>query len=293
MPCHVALVTGASSGIGEATAQRLHGLGYLVYGLARRVDRMEGLNRMGVRTLAVDITDESATAAAIEQIVTEQGRVDLLVNNAGYGSYGALEDVPLSEARYQFEVNVFGLARLIQLVLPHMRRQGSGRIINISSIGGKIYEPLGGWYHAAKFAVEGLSDSLRVELRPFGIDVIIIEPGAIRTEWGAISARKLRQASAGSAYQQQAATMAAVLESFSALASPPSVIADTIARAATVSRPRTRYVAGRGARLVITARQVLPDRAFDVLIASGYRMAGKLATRQHGAAEPAPEMPAP
>ena len=235
MPCHVALVTGASSGIGEATAQRLHGLGYLVYGLARRVDRMEGLNRMGVRTLAVDITDESATAAAIEQIVTEQGRVDLLVNNAGYGSYGALEDVPLSEARYQFEVNVFGLARLIQLVLPHMRRQGSGRIINISSIGGKIYEPLGDWYHAAKFAVEGLSDSLRVELRPFGIDVVIIEPGAIRTEWGAISAQKLRQASAGSAYQQQAATMAAVLESFSALASPPSVIADTIARAATVS----------------------------------------------------------
>ena len=125
MPCHVALVTGASSGIGEATAQRLHGLGYLVYGLARRVDRMEGLNRMGVRTLAVDMTDESATSAAIEQIVTEQGRVDLLVNNAGYGSYGALEDVPLSEARYQFEVNVFGLARLIQLVLPHMRRQGS------------------------------------------------------------------------------------------------------------------------------------------------------------------------
>jgi NAD(P)-dependent dehydrogenase (short-subunit alcohol dehydrogenase family) len=289
MPPHVALVTGASSGIGEATAQRLHGLGYVVYGLARRADRMAGLDRIGIRTLAVDVTDEQATAAAIEQIVAEQGRIDVLVNNAGYGSYGALEDVPLSEARYQFEVNVFGLARLIQLVLPHMRRQGSGRIINISSIGGKIYEPLGGWYHAAKFAVEGLSDSLRVELRPFGIDVVIIEPGAIRTEWGAISAQKLRQASTGTAYQKQAATMAAVLESFSALASPPSVIADTIARAVTAGRPRTRYVAGRGARAAITARQLLPDRAFDAFITTGYRLAGQLATRQQRAAEPAPE----
>ena len=144
-----------------------------------------------------------------------------------------------------------------------------------------------------RFAVEGLSDSLRVELRPFGIGVVIIEPGAVRSEWGAISAQKLRQSSAGSAYQKQAATMAAVLESFSALAFPPSVIADAIARAATASGPHTRYVAGRGARTVITARQVLPDRAFDVLIASGYRLSGKLATRQHGAAEPAPEMPAP
>jgi NAD(P)-dependent dehydrogenase (short-subunit alcohol dehydrogenase family) len=289
MPPHVALVTGASSGIGEATAQRLHGLGYVVYGLARRVDRMASLDRIGVRTLAVDVTDEQATTAAVEQIVAEQGRIDVLVNNAGYGSYGALEDVPLSEARYQFEVNVFALARLIQLVLPHMRRQGSGRIINISSIGGKIYEPLGDWYHAAKFAVEGLSDSLRVELRPFGIDVVIIEPGAIRTEWGAISAQKLRQASAGTAYQKQAASMAAVLESFSALASPPSVIADTIARAVTARRPRTRYVAGRGARTIVTARQVLPDRAFDAFITTGYRLAGQLATRQQRAAEPAPE----
>jgi len=285
----VALVTGASSGIGEATAQRLHGLDYVVYGMARRVDRMAALAELGVRTLAMDVTDDQSTSAAVEQVVAEHGRVDVLVNNAGYGSYGALEDVPLSEARYQFEVNVFGLARLTQLVLPHMRRQGSGRIINISSVGGKIYEPLGDWYHATKFAVEGLSDSLRVELRPFGVDVVIIEPGAIRTEWGAISAQKLRQASAGTAYQEQAASMAAVLESFSGLASPPTVIADTIARAVTARRPRTRYVAGRGARAIITARQVLPDRAFDALIVSGYRMAGKWATRQGGSAEPAPD----
>src|SRR5246127_3813889 len=189
MPPPVALVTGASSGIGEATAQRLHGLGYRVYGLARRADRMAGLDQLGIRTLAADVTDEQATAAAIEQIMAEQGRIDVLINNAGYGSYGALEDVPLSEARYQFEVNVFGLARLTQLVLPHMRRQHHGRIINVSSMGGRIREPLGDWYHATKFAVEGLSDSLRVELRPFGIDVVVIQPGTVRTEWGAIAAQ--------------------------------------------------------------------------------------------------------
>ena len=256
-----------------------------------RVDRMAALAGLGVRTLAVDVTDEQATAAAVDQIVAEQGRVDVLVNNAGYGSYGALEDVPLSEARYQFEVNVFGLARLIQLVLPHMRRQGSGRIINISSIGGKIHEPLGDWYHAAKFAVEGLSDSLRVEVRPFGIDVVIIEPSGIRTEWGAISAQKLRQASAGTAYQKQAETMASVLESLGTLASPPSVVADTIARAVTARRPRTRYLTGRGARAIVTARQVLPDRAFDVVVSSGYRLAGQWATRHQAAAEPAQETP--
>src|ERR1700761_8901588 len=211
MPSHVALVTGASSGIGEATAQRLHGLGYVVYGLARRVNRMAGLDRIGIRTLAVDVTDEQATTAAIEQIVAEQGRIDVLVNNAGYGSYGALEDVPLSEARYQFEVNVFGLARLIQLVLPPIRRQGSARIINIPSIGGKIYEPLGDWYHAAKFAVEGLSDSLRVELRPFGIDVVIIEPGPIRTEWSEIAREKLLASSAAGAYADQSQSVARML----------------------------------------------------------------------------------
>ncbi len=196
MPAPVALVTGGSSGIGEATARRLHELGWTVYAAARRTDRMAGLAGLGIHALALDVTDEASTAAAVDQIIGEQGRIDVLINNAGYGSYGALEDVPLSEARYQFEVNVFGLARLTQLVLPHMRRQRRGRIINVSSIGGRIHEPLGDWYHATKFAVEGLSDSLRAELRPFGIDVVVIQPGAVRTEWGAIAAQNLRRMSA-------------------------------------------------------------------------------------------------
>ena len=157
----------------------------------------------------MDVTDDASMVAGVERIIAEHGRIDVLVNNAGYGSYGAVEDVPIDEARRQFEVNVFGLARLIQLVTPHMRAQQSGRIINISSIGGKFYEPLGAWYHATKFAVEGFSDSLRLELAPFGIDVVIIEPGPIRTEWNTISRDSLVETSRGGAYEERAARMRA------------------------------------------------------------------------------------
>jgi len=294
MPAPVALVTGGSSGIGEATARRLRELGWTVYAAARRTSRMTGLTGLGVHTLALDVTDEAATAAAVDQIIGAEGSIDVLVNNAGYGSYGALEDVPLSEARYQFEVNVFGLARLTQLVLPQMRERRHGRIINVSSIGGRIHEPLGAWYHATKFAVEGLSDSLRAELRPFGIDVVVIQPGAVRTEWGAIAAQNLRQMSAGTAYRQQAEYVAAVLDSTagpSSAASSPEVIARVIARAATARRPRTRYLAGRGARAIVSARQLLPDRAFDLVICNGYRLVGARAARAAAAAPPAPPAP--
>src|SRR6478672_3328346 len=200
----VALVTGGSSGIGESTARALLAKGFTVYAVARRVDKMAALASAGVRTFAMDVTDDASMAAGISRIVEEQGRIDVLVNNAGYGSYGAVEDVPIDEARRQFEVNVFGLARLVQLVTPHMRAQGSGRIINISSIGGKFYEPFGAWYHATKFAVEGFSDSLRMELSPFGVQVVIIEPGPIVTEWNAISRDSLVEASRGGAYEGRA-----------------------------------------------------------------------------------------
>ena len=173
-----ALVTGASSGIGEETARRLQGLGYTVYGAARRTGRLEKLAAEGVRPLAMDVTDDASMTAGIARIIEETGRIDVLINNAGYGSYGAIEDVPIDEARRQFEVNLFGLGRLVQLVTPHMRGQKSGTIINISSMGGRLTTPLGGWYHATKYAVEPLSDALRMELKPFGIDVVLVEPGA-------------------------------------------------------------------------------------------------------------------
>ncbi|GAA0410640.1 oxidoreductase [Microbispora corallina] len=263
-----ALVTGASSGIGEATALNLQRLGFTVYGAARRTDRLKALADQGVRPLAMDVTDTTSMAAGVEKIIDETGRIDVLVNNAGYGSYGAIEDVPLQEARAQLDVNVFGAAELIRLVLPHMRARRSGTIINVTSMGGKIYTPLGGWYHGTKFALEGLSDCLRLEVKPFGIDVVVIEPGGIATEWGGIAAEKLKDASEHGPYAAQAA---AVAESLSSPASarrnsPPSVIADAIGRAATARRPKTRYTAGFGAKPLIFTRWLLPDRAFDALI---------------------------
>jgi NADP-dependent 3-hydroxy acid dehydrogenase YdfG len=204
-----AFVTGASAGIGEATARALLAAGYRVFAGARRLDRMAGLAAAGATLIKLDLTDDASIVAAVNTIKNAAGRIDVLVNNAGYGSYGALEDVPLDEGRRQFEVNVFGLARLCQLVLPMMSAQKSGKIVNVTSIGGKIWEPLGAWYHATKFAVEGLSDCLRVEAAPFGVDVIVIEPGAIRTEWAGIARDGLLQMSGGSAYAESCETACA------------------------------------------------------------------------------------
>jgi NAD(P)-dependent dehydrogenase (short-subunit alcohol dehydrogenase family) len=266
----VALVTGASSGIGEAVALKLRSLGYTVYGAARRVERMAGLADRGVRTLAMDVTDGASMQAGVEQIVAAEGSIDVLVNNAGYGSYGAIEDVPLEEARAQFEVNLFGAARLVQLVLPRMRAQRSGTIVNITSMGGKVHSPLGGWYHATKFALEALSDCLRIEVKPFGIDVVVIEPGGIATEWDGIAVDKLREASAAGsgAYAAQVGAVARALssEGNEGRNSPPSVVADAIGEAVTARRPKTRYAVGFGARPLLAARAVLPDRAYDALI---------------------------
>ena len=268
MASKVALVTGGSSGIGEATALKLRELGYTTYAAARRAERMQHLTQAGICPLAMDVTDEESMQSGIKHILAEEGRIDVLVNGAGYGSYGAIEDVPLAEARHQFEVNVFGAARLTQLVLPHMRDQRAGTIINITSMGGKIYTPLGGWYHATKFALEALSDCLRMEAAPFGIDVVVIEPGGIRTEWPAIAASNLRQASGGGPYASQADAVAASLssEATARRSSPPTVIAGTIAKAVTARRPKTRYAAGYGARPLVFLHDILPDRAFDAFI---------------------------
>lgn len=264
----VALVTGGSSGIGEVTALKLQKLGYLTYSAARRTQRMDHLIASGIRPLMMDVTDDASMQAGVNRILTETGRIDVLVNNAGYGSYGALEDVPLSEARYQFEVNTFGAARLTQLVLPKMREQRSGTIVNVTSMGGKIYTPLGAWYHATKFALEALSDCLRIEVSPFGINVVVVEPGGIQTEWGGIAAEKLRTVSGNSAYAAQANAIVASLtsEATNRRLSPPSVIADTIAKAVTARRPKTRYVVGYGARPMLIMHEILPNRWFDALM---------------------------
>lgn len=268
----VALVTGASSGIGKSTAFRLHRAGFTVYAAARRTELMSGLAKDGIRPLHMDVTDEDSMTGGIERILSEAGRIDVLVNNAGYGSYGAVEDVSIDEARRQFEVNLFGMARLTQLVTPPMRERNHGRIINISSIGAVIYEPFGAWYHATKFAVEGFSDSLRVELKPFGIDVVIVRPAGIVTEWNKISRENLIVASRGGRYEDRAKSAARTLRRVDnrVFSSGPRAVAKKVVKAATSSHPRTRYPAGRGARMIPLARRVLPDRVFDFVLDRAY-----------------------
>jgi NAD(P)-dependent dehydrogenase (short-subunit alcohol dehydrogenase family) len=264
----VAFVTGASTGIGLEAARTLSSNGFTVYAGARRVDRMEPLKSLGIHVLALDVTDDESMRAAVGRVLDECGRVDVLVNNAGYGSFGALEEVEPAEGRRQFDVNVFGLARMTQLVLPAMRQAGRGRIINISSIGGKFYEPLGAWYHATKFAVEGMSDALRLELKPHGISVSIIEPASTVSEWGGIAAEGLLATSGTGPYAAQVRGMAGALASteHAATSTPPEVIAGAILHAARSARPRTRYPVGRGARAILTLRRILPDRLFDPVV---------------------------
>jgi NAD(P)-dependent dehydrogenase (short-subunit alcohol dehydrogenase family) len=263
----IALVTGASAGIGEATVRRLLKDGYRVFAAARRLDRMAGLAAGGAELIDLDLTVDASIVAAIETIRAKAGRLDVLVNNAGYGSYGALEDVPMEEARRQVEVNLIGLARLCQLSTPLMRVQQSGTIVNVTSIGGKFGEPFGAWYHATKFAVEGLSDCLRLELRPFGIRVVVIEPGAIRTEWAGIAHQSLVERSGRSAYAPYAMKHAALLGSVddAGFASPPEVVADTIGKAVAARRPRIRYATGGRAGVFLFLVRWLPDRVLDSL----------------------------
>ena len=264
------LITGASSGIGEETAKKLLAEGYTVYVAARRIEKLRGLEDLGAHAIEMDITTEEDIVAAVDRITAEQGGIDILINNAGFGMYGAMEDTTLDDARYQFEVNLFGLARLTQLALPYMREQGAGKIVNISSMGGKIYTPLGSWYHATKHALEGWSDCLRLELAPFGIDVIIIEPGAIQTEFGDVMVGPLLERSGSSAYADLARRVAnATRDSYAGgKASPPSLIAGVISTAVKTDRPRIRYAAGKYARPVMALRRWFGDRIYDRVIMS-------------------------
>ncbi|PLW96287.1 MAG: short-chain dehydrogenase/reductase [Marinilabiliales bacterium] len=264
----IALITGASSGIGESAALLLKNEGYIVYGAARRTDKMIHLKEHGINILPLDITDDESIQKCVKTIVDKEGRIDILVNNAGYGSYGAVEDVPLEEAKRQFEVNIFGLARITQLILPKMRENNFGRIINISSMGGKVYTPFGAWYHATKHALEGWSDSLRLEVKPFGIDVVVIEPGGIKTPWGSIAADNLRKTSGTGPYAERAMKAADGTEKMytSNRLSHPDVIGKVILKAAKTKRPKTRYAKGMGAKISIFIRKWFGDRIFDRVI---------------------------
>jgi len=266
----IILITGASSGMGKETALKLIKEGYIVYGAARRIDQMQDLVDAGGHAFEMDITKDDQIISCVNRIISEQGTIDVLINNAGYAIYGAVEDTTIDEARRQFEVNLFGVARLTQLVLPNMRKQNSGKIINISSMGGKMYTPLGAWYHSTKHALEGWSDCLRLETKQFGIDVVIIEPGAIATEFGDIALQPMLDRSGKGAYSRMTNLLANALKRTydKGENSPSSVIANVISKAIRSNKPKTRYAAGKWAKLMIWMRIHLSDKIFDKIIMS-------------------------
>jgi NAD(P)-dependent dehydrogenase (short-subunit alcohol dehydrogenase family) len=262
------LITGCSSGIGHATAEHLTAAGWKVYATARRVEAIEDLERKGCVTLALDVTDESSMRTAVDAVEQAEGAVGVLVNNAGYSQSGAVETVPVDDVRRQFETNVFGLVRMCQLVLPGMRKQSWGKVVNISSMGGRLTFPGGGAYHATKHAVEAFSDALRFEVGGFGIDVILIEPGLITTKFGEVGAASVGESRSDGPYAEfndkVAEGTAEVYEGgLAKLGGPPEVVAKRIEKAISARRPKTRYVVTPSARLALGQRRLMTDRMWD------------------------------
>lgn len=273
------LITGCSSGIGRACAELFAARGWTVYASARRLSSIADLASLGCRTLELDVTSEASLTSAVSQV----GAVGVLVNNAGYSQSGAVEEVPLSDVRLQFETNVFGPVRLIQLVLPSMRAQGWGRIVNISSMGGRLTLPGGAFYHGSKFALEAISDVLRFEVAPFGVSVSLVEPGVIKTQFGVRATSSASSVSSPSSvyrsYNEAIAstTLSAYSGGLAFIAAPPSSVARAVYRAASSRRPRTRYVVTAPARLGLAFRSLLPDRAWDAALSVVYPRPGKRA----------------
>ena len=275
------LITGCSTGIGRATAERLASRGHTVYATARRLDAMAGLEATGCRLLALDVTDEDSMRAAVAAVEDAEGAVGALVNNAGYSQSGPVEEVPMEDVRRQFETNVFGLVRMCQLVLPGMREARSGRIVNVSSMGANFTFPGGGFYHASKYAVEAISDALRFEVKGFGIGVTVIQPGLIRTEFGATAVAELDDATAEDGpYGEFNAKLAAATKGVydgpvSKLGGGPETVAKAIEKAITAGRAPIRDRVTASAHLLITQRKLMTDRMWDRLMAVQFPRPGK------------------
>ena len=266
----IALITGASSGIGLETSLSLLKKGFTVYGAARRFSLMKKIEENGGTILYLDLTDDDSIQTCVKTIIEKEGHIDVLVNNSGYGLGGSIENVSIEQAKNQFEVNVFGLIRLTQLVIPHMKKSSSSRIINISSMAGRFSSPFLGWYHASKYAVEALTDSLRLELSSFKIKTVLIEPGLIKTPWGTIASDSIKENSRNTIYENDAQNVSKFYEKNYSLqngsASNPSVISNAIIRAVCAKNPKTRYSVGKYSKLFIFTKKILPDRLFDFLV---------------------------
>ncbi len=266
----VILITGASSGMGKVTAKQLISEGHRVYTVARRLEAMNDLKDLGGYPMQMDVSRQEDIDRVVNEIIAREGRIDVLWNNAGFGLYGSVEDVPLDEARKQMEVNLFGLAAMTQAVTPHMRRASKGLIINTSSVGGKVYFPMGAWYHASKHAVEGLSDCLRLELKPFGIDVVILEPGFIATEFGQVLIDNFGKLPKDSVYAGMMNAIITQTQKTEAEGnnSQPEVIAEAVSKIISAKRPKTRYRVGKLATPMIVMRSLLSDALFDKVVTS-------------------------
>lgn len=266
----VILITGASSGMGKETAQALIQQGHTVYTVARRIDQMQDLKKSGGHPIQMDVTKESDIQNVVDTIIQKEGKIDVLWNNAGYGLYGAVEDIPVDEARKQFEVNLFGLASITQKVLPYMRQAKSGTIINTSSMGGKMYTPMGAWYHASKHAVEGFSDCLRLELKEFNIQVVVLEPGIIVTEFGDVMLQNISKYSSKGAYSALTHKLIAATKKMyeSGQGSKAAVIANTVSKIVKTETPKTRYRVGLWAKPMVWMRIYLGDKLFDKIVMS-------------------------
>ncbi len=272
MTDRVALVTGCSTGIGRASALALRRSGLTTYASARRPETLADLEAAGCRTLALDVTDEAQRVDAVRTIELEHGGVDVLVNNAGYADYGPVEEIPLERWRREFETNLFGAVRLTQLVLPGMRARGRGRVINMSSMGGRLAFPLGAPYHGSKFALEAVSDVLRVEVGPLGIDVVVIEPGLVDTGYMDTASSGLHDTAEGPYGDLARSLLAAMARNYGGRqATTPEHVAKVVVKAATARRPRTRYPVTLNARLLIAGRALLPDRMWDALLRRTFR----------------------
>jgi short-subunit dehydrogenase len=266
----VILITGASSGMGKETAKTLIQEGHTVYTVARRIDQMQDLKTLGGYPIQMDVTIDAEIQHVVDTIIKQEGRIDVLWNNAGYGLYGSVEDIPLAEARKQFEVNLFGLAAITQKVIPYMRNANSGTIINTSSMGGKMYTPMGAWYHASKHAVEGFSDCLRLELKEFNIHVVVLEPGIIVTEFGEVMLQSIRKFSSVGAYASLTNKLVAATQKMynKGQGSKPAVIAKTISKIVQATKPGTRYRVGLWAKPMVWMRVYLGDKLFDKIVMS-------------------------
>ena len=262
------LITGCSTGIGRATAEHLAARGWNVYATARKPESIADLAARGCKTLALDVCDDASMRTAVETVERAEGSVGVLINNAGYGLEGAFEEVPMADIRRQFETNVFGLIAMTKLVLPAMRRQRWGRIVNLSSMGGKLTFPGGAYYHATKHAVEALSDALRFEVKGFGIDVIVIQPGPIKTRFGDTAVGSIAMPKDSPYANFNAVLEKQIREAYEGgpmarFAAPPTAVAEAIEKAITATNPKTRYKVTLAARVLMGLRSVLPDRAFD------------------------------